>query len=245
MHRLNSRHGGDALVHVGERNVRGRRLEQHVAALLHETPRAAEHQHPDEHRDQRICHSPMKSQDDYPREECAHRAEQVAEHVQVGGPLIERLVVIAVQDERGTEIRDEPDKCHAEEQRTVDDGRRPEAMPRLDADADRDREQDRAVHQRGEDLESQESERSFRRRGDQCQSERGHVGEHVGGIGEQRERARHPSAGQLDHHHHRGDGERERQAPSSLDVDRRAIGAVGFSGEHECFLGGKHNNFRA
>jgi hypothetical protein len=89
-------------------------------------------------------------------------------------------------------------------------------------DEEADDEQRDAVSLRGEDLAAAEPERPRPARGmrrdvrrDQCGGERGRVGEHVAGIGEQRERAGEERG--HDFAHHERDDQRER------DRDRAAV----------------------
>src|SRR5437879_4360208 len=92
VHRRHAGDGRDPVVDVREGDVRGRRLEQHVRALLYEPPGAAEDQQGDQHRDDWIGLHPPSGQDDHAREQGADRAEQVAHNVEVGAALVERVV---------------------------------------------------------------------------------------------------------------------------------------------------------
>src|SRR6266566_4711141 len=98
VHRGHAGDGRDPVVDVREGDVRGRRLEQHVRALLHQPPGAAEDQQGDQHRDEGIGLHPPSGQDDHARDQGADRAEQVAHDVEVRAALVERVVVAAMQD---------------------------------------------------------------------------------------------------------------------------------------------------
>ena len=81
-----------------------------------------------------------------------------------------------------------------------------------------DHQQHQGVEQRGQDLGAVPAERrarSGRSGGDVRRPEREHdrggVGGHVAGVGEQRQRAGDPGADQLDHHHRRGDDQHQPQ----------------------------------
>src|SRR5439155_989272 len=63
------------------------------------------------------------------------------------------------------QVGDEPEPGDAHEQPTVHGAPIVQTAERLDGDADGDRQQRRAVHQGGQDLESQQAERALRRGG--------------------------------------------------------------------------------
>src|SRR5438132_1474379 len=91
VHRGHAGDGRDPVVDVREGDVRGRRLQQHVRALLHQPPGAAEDQQGDQHRDDWIGLHPPSGQDDHAREQGADRAEHVAHDVEVRAALAERV----------------------------------------------------------------------------------------------------------------------------------------------------------
>src|SRR5438552_6844645 len=98
VHRRHAGDGRDPVVDVREGDVRGRRLEQYVRALLHQPPGAAQDQEGAQHRDDGIGLHPPGGEDDDAREEGADRAEQVTHDMKVRAALVERVVVAAMQD---------------------------------------------------------------------------------------------------------------------------------------------------
>src|SRR2546427_7278973 len=70
----------------------------------------------------------------------------------------------AMQDTDRDEIGDEAHRRDAEQQRAVHERRSPKAMPRLDADPDRDGKEHRTVHEGGQNFEPHETERALRSR---------------------------------------------------------------------------------
>lgn len=87
-------------------------------------------------------------------------------------------------------------------------------------DVQRDQEQEDGIERGGENLEPVIAERTFAVRsalgdpdGDQRDGKRGAVGEHVRGIGQERETARDQRRDNLDDHERRGETERDPQRP--------------------------------
>src|SRR5436190_9433128 len=142
-------------------------------------------------------------------------------------------MVAAVQDRRARQIGEEPESGDADQYPALDGGPRRQAVHRLDRDADRDRQQRGAVHEGGEDLESQQSEGALRRGGalrqvgdTERESERSDIGEHVAGVREQRQRVRHPAAHRLREHHDGADAQHDRYAAPALCAQRGAVRAL-------------------
>ena len=140
--------------------------------------------------------------------------------------LIE-VVRPAAQDEHRRDVRDEADDRDDEHGDALHLARLGVGEPthRLDGDGRGDHEQDHAVDERREHLDPLEPEGVAVGRGsrgddhrDQRDDESDEVGEHVPGVGEQRERAASQRADDLEHQHRRHDGEGDREA--------RAIGGV-------------------
>ena len=116
-----------------------------------------------------------------------------------------------MQDPDGDEVDDETDHGEREHQAAGHRLRRLEPPNRFPHDPERDDEERRAIQERGENLPTQVAICLFRTAGlpahpchEQRQRERARVGEHVPGVGQQRERVRHQSA------HRLGDHERQR-----------------------------------
>jgi hypothetical protein len=66
--------------------------------------------------------------------------------------------MIAMQDQSSSEVREESNRGDAEQQTAVYGLRNADPLPRLDTDADRDRDQNRAVYESRENLEPQLAE---------------------------------------------------------------------------------------
>ena len=136
------------------------------------------------------------------------RAEQVAEHLEVGTPDGERLRLPPAQQREPDAVGDEPDDGDREHETGLDRPGRQDAGDPADDHADPDDRDDQPVHQRGEDLGAlpPEGARGGRGpggegRGAERQPDPGGVGEHVPGVGDQRERPGHQPADHLDHQH--------------------------------------------
>src|SRR6266702_411420 len=225
VHRGHAGDGRDPVVDVREGDVRGRRLEQHVRALLYQPPGAAEDQQGDQHRDDWIGLHPPRGQDDHAREQGADRAEQVAHDVEVRAALVERVVVAAMQDRGPKGVGRQSYAGDDQEQRAVHLGGRLEPAVGLEADTERDHDQGRPVHERRQDLQPQQSERPLRRhrplcqcRHDERQTQRGHVGQQVC----------EPPAHGFGNHHRGRDRQHDLHPPPALLAQRSSMRALDF-----------------
>src|SRR6266705_1887072 len=235
VHRRHAGDGRDPVVDVREGDVRGRRLEQHVRALLYQPPGAAEDQQGDQHRDDWIGLHPPRGQDDHAREQGADRAEQVAHDVEVRAALVERVGVAAMQDRGPKGVGRESYACDDQEQRPVHLCGGLEPAVGLEADTERDHDQGRPVHKRRQDLQPQQSERPLRRhrplcqcRHDERQTQRGHVGQHVARVGKQGQRVCEPPAHGFGNHHRGRDRQHDLHPPPALLAQRSSMRALDF-----------------
>ena len=135
-----------------------------------------------------------------------------------------------VQDPRGDQVDGQAADRDRQHQPRLDLGRVAEAHPGLDEDPDRDRDQGDAVEERREDLGAAVAEGAARAPGaagepggEQGDAEREAVGEHVRGVGEQRQAARDQAADDLGDEEERGQREDELQralGAGAVEVDR-------------------------
>ena len=208
----------------------GRALEQDLNGVAQDRPRADQDQHADRHRDHRVGVLPAGGEDDQGGEDHPGRAEQVGDHVAEGGRDVEALARVPLQDPRGDQVDDQPGDRDRQHQARLDLGRVAEPGPGLDEDPDRDRDQGDAVEERREDLGSPVAEGAARAPGaggepgrEQGDAEREAVGEHVRGVGEQRQAARDQAAGDLGDQEQRGQREDQLQGAlgaGAVEVDR-------------------------
>ena len=160
------------------------------------------------------AYSQPVEQDDQRRDDRPDRAEGVGDHVAHRGGDVEARVRVRVEDPRGDEVDDQPERGDHQHQPALDLGRVAEAAPGLDEDPDRDRDERDAVEERGEDLRPPVAERLRRAAGpgreprrEQRDPQRENVGEHVRGVGEQRQAAGDQAADDLGDEERRGEDE--------------------------------------
>ncbi len=176
------------------------------------------------------CSKPAE-QHDGARGGRAERRVEVGQHVGAGALDVERAALRARQLPGGRDVDPRAQQADDQHQAALDVGRREQALHGLDGDHAGEHEQRRAVDLRGQDLGAPEAEREApagrargQPRGDQRERQRAGVGEHVGRVGEQRQRAG-------DHaRHHLGDHEGEDQpegdrepAPVRIRRDRVVV----------------------
>jgi hypothetical protein len=148
------------------------------------------------------------------------RADQVAEHLEVGAAHADRVAAAAEHEQRG-HVGAESDDGHDEHGGAEDVGVGGVDQPvcPLHRHEHRDDAEQHAVDQRTENLRALVAEGlpvGRRTGGDEDRHERHHeaqqVGEHVPGVGEQRERSGDERAHDLDHEEHRDDHDGDDQA---------------------------------
>jgi hypothetical protein len=150
----------------------------------------------------------------------ADRADGVRRHLEERALDVERLACPAPQQGEGDEVGGEADDRDDQHRTGQHLDRRGEPAHRLDQHVHADTQQQHGVGQGGEDLEAVEPERPVAAlaaavgeldRG-QGHAQPDHVGQHVAGVGEQRQRTREHPGHQLEHGHpgqqHERGGER-------------------------------------
>jgi len=181
----------------------------------------------------RAGQGPAGGEDDRTGDDGAERAEGVAQDVQVGGALVEGVVVTVMQDAGAHQVGREARRGHGDEQAGADRRRIVEPAPGFDADPRRDRDEHRAVHEGGEDLEALQPVGALRgrralrdARHEYGEAEGGDVGEHVAGVGEQRQGVGQPAPHRLGSQHDRSDPEDQRHPPGAFAAGGDGMGAL-------------------
>ena len=208
MHLDDPRDGADRGAHVVQADAGGRRLEQDIDSLPHELHRARDDDDGDESGDDGIDLHPPGGTDDQARDHHPDRREGVPEDVHARAPDVEALVLLR-QDAEGREVRDEPDQGDPGHEAALDRDGLEETAERLVEEAGRDDDQERPVDERGQDLESVVPVRLLRcrRKGGEAhrhetedQGEK--VGQHVPGVGDERQASGNQTAHRLDEKDH-------------------------------------------
>ena len=160
------------------------------------------------------------TQDQQARHRGGDERHEVGQHVLEGALDVQRRAVRAVQDDRGDEVHRHADQGDDEHDAALDRGRVDQPADALVDDQQPEHEQRRAVELGGEDLGALEAvgHRALGRprrqpQRDQRQRERGRVGEHVRGVGEQRQRLGEDAGHDLDGHQAEQQAERDPQPP--------------------------------
>ena len=223
-------HATEVLAHVLEIQVRRRRLEQHVDRLAQQPPRPRQDQDGDQQRGERVRAQEAGGHDDQCGDDDEHRAEQVAEHLEVGAPHVQRLLAPVHQQQQRDGVGDQADGGEPEHRAGLHLRRVDEPQHTDDCEPAAHPEEHQRVDESSEDLGAVQPEgpprrrrhrRDVRRR--QRDPDRGRVGDHVTRVGEQRQGARDPRAHELDHDDH--EGHREHQ-PQARPVHRPALCVV-------------------
>ena len=142
---------------------------------------------------------------------------------------VERAPLRARQLPGGRDVDRRAEQADREHDAALDLRRLREALHGLDRDHPGEHQQRGAVDLRGEHLGAPEAEREARARrprgkpgGDQRERQRARVGEHVGGVGEQRQRARDQARDDL--RDHEAEDQRERRGePPAVRVGRHRV----------------------
>jgi hypothetical protein len=251
-------HAAQVVPDVVEVEVCRRRLQEHVDGVPHQRERPGQDQHRDQQRHHRVRADEAGAEHHQRGDDHPDGADQVAEHLEIGGPHVQRLVAPADQQRQRHRIREQADDREREHRPGVDVGRVHHASYALDRQVAADTEQHHGVQQRGQDLGAVQAEGPPRggweardvRRG-QRQADGGRVGQHVPRVGEQRERPADERADHLDDHHHGGDAQHDLQPrpvlrPAggvrmrvaghalSVDIGRCPPGCVGTTGRGAC-----------
>ena len=202
---------------VGVEVARGA-LEQHEPALAQQAPGGAQHQRRDDERGDRVGLAEAGGEDDRAGDRRAQRRVEVGHHVRAGALDVQRAALRPRQRPRRAEVDRRPEQADHDHDPALDVGRVAEPAHGLDADHAGQHEQRGAVDLRAEDLGAPEAEgeapgRRPRRQAQRHEGEpdRAGVGEHVRGVGEQRERVRQQARHDLDDHEAEDQPEREPQ----------------------------------
>ena len=224
---------GDARAEVGGDRAgveAGRRaLEQDVGAVAHHPPGGAEDEDGDEDGKDRVDRGPAGPEDDERGDDGGERAEEVAGDVQERRAQVEVAAVAAGEDEEGDDIGGEPRRRHRQHDAAGHRLRVAEAVRGLDGDPDGDGEEGEAVdegREHGEPVEAVGALPVGRAAGDAegepRHRQRREVGEHVAGVGEERQRAGDDAADDL--------GDHEAAGEEGRDPDRAGAGGVARDG---------------
>ncbi|GAA2801988.1 hypothetical protein GCM10020219_086660 [Nonomuraea dietziae] len=182
------------LAHLGQVDAPGRGLEQDVDGLPEQLPGARQDQQRDDDRDERVGGDPSGELDDDRAGEHRHRAEQVAQHLQVGALEVEALVLAVAQQPQPEPVGHQADRGGDHHDRAADRLGVGEAPYGLDEDVAAQPEQQHRVDGGGEDLGPLVAERPARAGGlardpdrEQGEGDARAVGGHVTRVGEQGE----------------------------------------------------------
>ena len=154
-------------------------------------------------------------------------------------PSTLRLCAVGAGEDRGRgQVDDDPGQGDGEDQAAVDAGRVDQPAHALDRDDRRQHQQGDPVRLGGEDLDPFEAEGHAalgRAAGepdrDQREADRGGVGEHVGGVGEQRQRVGDDPGHHLGRHEAEDQREGDRQL-AAVGVRRGAVAVAGVGVAH-------------
>ena len=169
-----------------------------------QTPGRAQDQERNGDRQDRIDRRPSGRDDDRSGDDRRGRSEQIGDHVQQRATQVQRALT-AGENPRREEIGKQAGAGDPEQQSARDGLRNEQTAHRLDGDEDDQREQGERVDECGDHLGARIAvARAARRRpardpaGEDREAERCRVGEHVPGVGDERERSGEPSSGGLD-----------------------------------------------
>ena len=191
----NVRHPGhDQFLHGVDIEPLGRAFQQHMRTAFDQRPGAFQNQRRDRHRQQRVDQGPARVNDHDGRNDGGNRTQQVTRHVQGSSAHVEVVLVASVQHNERNQV-DHQARDRDDEHRLAEHVTRVDEAPRgLEQDPADHRQQTQAVDEGGKDLESLVaiSQRAIRRsfahmKGHGRQRQRHRVGEHVAGVGQQRQ----------------------------------------------------------
>ncbi len=207
--------------------LRGCGLEEDPPGRPHQPPARADHQRRDRKRGDRVGALEAEDQDHARRQRRAEEPVEVGQDVLEAALDVEVRAVCARQLPGRHDVQDGAGNGHRQDQPGPHVRRLDEPVDRLEDDEAGDHQQRDAVGLRGEDLQASEAERERalgRARGElerqQREAERARVGEHVAGVGEQRERVGDDARGDLAGHHEQ---DQRQRAPQPLGVVRRSV----------------------
>ena len=210
---------------LGASGVNRCAFEQDVQGVLEQAPCAAQDQQGHEDRQDGVDGGPARIPDHDSCNDRADRAEQVAHDVQDGALDVDVLGISARQIPKHEEIHEHADNGNDEHRASEDRLGFPEPFDSFIDDEADDAEQCKGVDQAGDYLEAGIAKGALavggaaaEAEGDIGEAERNCVGQHVAGIGKQRERARDHAADGL--HDHESEDDEERNEDLALVVLR-------------------------
>ena len=219
------------------RAARGR-LEQHAAGVAHEAPAAPQHQRRDAQRGDPVGGVEAPGEHGETGERGGDRRGHVGEVVQERAAHVQALAARARQRPGGDAVDGRAGQADDQHDRAVDLGRVGDPLHGRDRDQARQHEQADAVDLGAQDLGPPEAERVGAARralrqahGHERERDRAGVGEHVTGVGEQRQRAGDQSGDHLDDHEAEVHEQRDREpARVAARRDRMRVPAVRWLG---------------
>ncbi len=236
-HAFDGAQSSDQVVHV---EMAGGALHQNVHRLVHEAPRGDDDQGGDGERGDEIGSHPPREPDRRSRRQRTQRAQQVTDDVEPRAVHVEAPLPVAVPQHRQRRTIDEQsagrDAHHRSGEHLV---RIAEALDRFPHQPHDDEPQEQTVDQGRQDLDARQGPGVPRGGGatghperPQREQERRRVGEHVAGVGEQREAARDERADDLDHQHDQRDAQHQGQ-PAAVVGERAVPMPVSVVGAHQ------------
>ena len=196
-------------------------LNENMAGLFCDTDAGHKHKYRHEHGEDRVNWHPAGFDDDYCGDDGRKRAEQITCDVPERAAQVEVFPVAAMENGKTDEVDQEADHGDAEQERAHDGLGGLQARDAFNQDPDGKGDQGQAIGERGEDTNARETVSAclVGRSGsefvaDPCQRQGGSVGEHVGGVGQEREGAGDDAAGNFDEHES-GDQDKGNGDPSA------------------------------
>ena len=174
-------------------------------------------------RDDRVDHRRAAGEDEGAGDDDAERAERVGGRCRSAPSRLMSSRLPPARTTVAARLPARPTTPSSEDAAALDRGRVPEPPDRRHRDHHRDGDQQQAVGQRRQHLGALEAEGAARvrgpggeRRGQQGEADRAGVGEHVAGVGEDRQRAGDQAADDLDREHRGVDRERDPHPPPAV-----------------------------
>ena len=219
VHLDDPRDGADGGAHLVEADARRGGFEQHVRRLADQAHGADDDDEGDDPGQDRVETVPAGDADDDAAGEHPDRREGVAHDVHARAADVQAAVG-ARQDAERQQIDQQPRQRDPGHQPALDGQRRRESLEGLVEHGGRDQDQQRAVRERGQDLQPVVSIGLLGRGGQRSQAGRHEaehqgeqVGQHVPGVGDQRQAPGQQAADDLDDQDRPGEGDDGDQLP--------------------------------